>query len=175
MKRTKIIIICCVFLLLLTGCQSKKQEDALKIYQNICADYDEVMRVIYHGLVEVGEEITDENGFPYFVLQEEKYNEITEIKDLLVSVFSEKYIEEHLTWVYEGESPLYKEIEGNLCIAMKDAAGGALPKEYVSTLEVSDEQMILLMKKTDETDETYKIYLTKCADRWVIDNIMPGL
>ena len=171
MKIKKIFLICIVAIAL-SGCSSQKSklDEAEMIYSDVLSDYLEAKRIIYDGTVEIGDELTDISGSTYFIVEEEAYNNVSDINVLLKQVFTDGYIEHELAWVTGGAAPLYKDIDGKLCIAMKDATWGSIANEIKEIIRL-DENILEFIGQNE--DEKFKISLHNDGGNWLIDNIEP--
>lgn len=158
----------CMFIV---GCGGKTtaEREVEEIYEKVLENYHEAKTLIYGTSIELGEEITDEKGQIYFVVEEPAYQDLESIQKVLKSTFSTAYIETYLSWVLEGEYPFYKEINGRLCVAMADAVGQAPTKEIVSILD-KREDLIKIIAAGYE-NESYEITLIQEENEWVIDQI----
>lgn len=169
LKKVFAFIILAVLCAGLMGCQNQTDlKEVQTVYSDIYSDYLEVKRLIYGGNLEISGESADESGFTYFILDEPNYQEVSDIELLLQSVFSEKYISENLGWVLGGDVPLFKEISGKLCIAMKDAVGGNLSERVAAVIEKEEE---LIIFEIESQDDKFEVTLVKYNERWVIDDI----
>lgn len=148
------------------GYEKKKAEE---IYAQVLKDYKELSRVIYASSLKADtEELTDENGMIYFRVLEEKYQSIEDIKKLMASVLTEEYIRDHMSWVLDVESPLFKELNGELCIAMKDAIGMGIPTG-IQSIYLFDETHLQLLGYNAE--DSYFVSLVKQDDKWLINEL----
>lgn len=93
---------------------------------------------------------------------------MAQIQEALRSAFSAAYIETNLPWVLEGDYPLYKEIDGHLCIAEEDAIGEALSETITSVLDRKEDTI-----KIEVAGELnpYELTLVQEEGEWVIDQI----
>ena len=149
--------------------QGEKRNKAEEIYAQVKEGYKELNRVIYLGSLETEkEELLDENGMIYFRVLEEEYQGIEDIEELLSSVFTEEYINYHMSWVLDVESPLFKEMDGELCIAMKDAMGIGIPTQ-IQSFYMFDETHLQFMGYNEEY--SYFVSLVKQGDKWLINEL----
>lgn len=116
-------------------------------------------------------EILDENGSIYFKVTEEGYTCLEDLEDLYKSVYSQAYIEKRLKWVTQGEQPLYKEIDGKLCVAMMDSISLGYPT-MVSSVEYIDENKIIFTGENEKTKRSWSVTLVRGTDdNWLIDEM----
>lgn len=169
MKIGKIFLIYIVAIVL-SGCNStkSKMDEAEKIYDNVLSGYLEVKRLIYDGTVETGDELTDTSGSTYFTVEEEDYNDVSDINVLLKQVFTDGYIENELAWVTGGMAPLYKDIDGKLCIAMQDATWGSIANEIKEVIRMNENILEFIGQNEDVQ---FKISLHNDGGKWLIDSI----
>lgn len=163
----------CALLLLISisiiGCGWKNSQSEIEdIYGKVFEKYQEVKKLIYVATIETGEEIADEKGQIYLRVEEPAYQDMESIQEALKSAFSAAYIEAKLSWVLEGDYPLYKEIDGHLCIAMADAIGESLSEEIASILDWKEDTI-----KIEIVGELnpYELTLVQEEGEWVIDQI----
>lgn len=199
MKRIRFTVIVFCVMLLMTACNLKEEQelpkdpveeetdrvsqqtysatevgDVQKKYDLLYQNFSEFHRLIITDQGNWDEELSDENGNVYFRLKEENYQNTEEVKELLENTFSVGYIETRLQWVLDGESPMFREIDGNLCIAMQEYIVQPLGENVDQIEELSEERIIFLTKyKNEELSEEamYKITLIQENDRWVIDGL----
>lgn len=156
------------------GCEKKdRHREIEEIYGNVYEHWMEAKILIYGALIETGQEVTDENGQVYFVVEEPAYQDLESIRTVLNSAFSAAYIETHLSWVLGGERPFYKEIDGRLCVAEMDAVGESPTKKVVSILDWKEDQIKIKVAADDADDffEFYEITLVQEENGWVIDQL----
>lgn len=168
-KRRYVCVFLLLILIIMTGCGHKNdQREIEEIYNKVFEKYQEVKRLIYVVTIEIGEEITDENGQNYLRVEEAEYQDMESIQEALKSAFSAAYIETNLSWVLEGDYPLYKEIDGHLCIAEADAIGEALSEIITSILDRKEDTI-----KIEVAGERnpYELTLVQEEGEWVIDQI----
>ncbi len=156
-----------------SGATPEVQEDekgmAEEIYAQVLQDYNELSRVIYGSSLKADtEELLDEKGMIYFRVLEEKYQRIEDIEELMASVLTEEYIRDHMSWVLGRERPLFKELDGKLCIAMKDAIGSGVPTG-IQTIYLFDETHLQFLGYNE--DHSYFVTLLKQGDRWLISEL----
>lgn len=199
MKRIRFTVIVFCVMLLMTACNLKEEQelpkdpveeetdrvsqqtytakevdDVQKKYDPLYQNFSEFHRLIITDQGNWDEELSDENGNVYFRLKEENYQNTEDVKKLLENTFSVGYIETRLQWVLDGESPMFREIDGNLCIAMQEYIVQPLGENVDQIEELSEERIIFLTKyKNEELSEEamYKITLIQENDRWVIDGL----
>lgn len=149
--------------------EKAKMETAQAIFDDIYPNYIEIRRLCYAGSVNVGDEVKDEKGFTYLYVEEDSYQDIDDIKSLMESVFSSNYIEQNLLHgVLQGESPLYKEINGKLCQLEADGPGIGASREIREILSFEENEITF----TVENEEIiFKISLVKKDGSWRIDKI----
>lgn len=172
-KWSFLLIFLCISILVV-GCGGKdRYREIEEIYGNVFKHWQEAKILIYGALIETGEEVTDENGQAYFVVEEPAYRDLESIRKVLKSTFSAAYIETHLSWVLEGNYPLYKEINDHLCVAEADAVGESLTDEIVSVLNWEEDEIKIKVTIEDEDDffEFYEITLVQEGNEWVIDQL----
>ena len=153
---------------------AKEVGDVQKKYDPLYQNFSEFHRLIITDQGNWDEELSDENGNVYFRLKEENYQNTEDVKELLENTFSVGYIETRLQWVLDGEYPMFREIDGNLCIAMQEYIVQPLGENVDQIEELSEERIIFLTKyKNEELSEEamYKITLIQENDRWVIDGL----
>lgn len=149
--------------------QGYEKGKAEEIYAQVLEDYKELSRVIYGSSLKVDtEELMDDNGMIYFRVLEEKYQSIEDIEELMASVVTEGYIRNHMSWVLGGEHPLFKEVNGELCIAMMDAIGIGTPNRIFRVYQF--DETFLKVQGYNE-DDTYFVSLAKQEDKWLIDEL----
>lgn len=149
--------------------EKSKMEAAQAIFDDIYPNYIEIRRLFYAGSVNVGEAVKDEKGFTYLYVEEDSYQDIDDIEALMESVFTTSYIEQNLLhWVLQGESPLYKEINGKLCKLEADGPGIGASRE-INEIYVFEENDITFTVENEEI--IFKISLVKKAGSWRIDKI----
>lgn len=153
---------------------STEQMDFVQeIYDTLRVDFTAFNRLTITNKGNWDEEILDENGNIYFQLTEEKYQKIADVRDLLERTFSDQYIEDHLQWVLNGEYPMFKEIDGALCIAMLENIVKPLGEKVSSIDMMEDKEIIFVTEYTDEEiaeNITYRMCLTFENEQWVIDD-----
>ncbi len=149
--------------------QDEERNKAEKIYAQVLEDYKELNRVIYlGGLKTEKEELLDEDGMIYFRVLDEEYQRKEDIEELLSSVFTEEYIHYYMSWVLGGEQPLFKEADGELCIAMKDAIGIGIPTQ-IQSFYMFDETYLQFMGYNEE--DSYFVSLVKQGDKWLFNEL----
>lgn len=172
-KLNFVILFLCISILTV-GCGGRdKQKEIEDIYRNVYEHWQEAKVLIYGALIETGEEVTDEKDQVYFVVEEPTYQDLESIRKVLKSTFSDAYIETHLSWVLEGKRPLYKEIDGRLCVAEMDAVGETPTDEIVLVLNRMENEIIIKVAAEEENDacEFYEITLVQEGNEWVIDQL----
>ena len=117
------------------------------------------------------EEVKDKNGYSYFILQEENYINVEDIRNLMESTFSQRYINDGMHWVIRKPNAFYKEIADVLCIAHADVIGLGIPTEICS-IESKDDNKIVLIATNGE--RLYQLTLLKIENQWFIDDIVFG-
>lgn len=171
-------IICTGMLLLcfsLTACEDKSEvKEVQKIYDEIYPNLKEANRLIYQG-IEFGEEMIDEKEHHYLeVANEPEYQNTSDLENLLESAFTERYIEENLLWVLGEETPLYKMIDGRLCVLMADAVGLGSPEEVTEVIEKDDTTVRARMIREDTAFRETNLYdmrFVKQNGKWLIDGM----
>lgn len=149
--------------------QGYERDKAEEIYAQVLENYKELNRVIYLGGLETEkEELSDEKGMIYFRVLDKKYQSIEDIEELMASVVTEGYIRNHMSWVLGGEHPLFKEVNGELCIAMMDAIGIGTPNRIFRVYQF--DETFLKVQGYNE-DDTYFVSLAKQEDKWLIDEL----
>jgi hypothetical protein len=149
--------------------QGYERNKAEEIYARVLEDYKELSRVIYGSSLKADtEELMDDNGMIYFQVLEERYQSIEDIEKLMASVLTTEYINDHMSWVLDVESPLFKELDGELCIAMKDAIGSGIPTG-IQTIYLFDETHLQFLGYN--VDHSYFVSLVKQGDRWLINEL----
>ena len=174
MKR-KIVVVSALLTSLLicfAGYKLVERNVIIDIFESVMERYEEVYRIAYGVGVKFNkEEIKDENGKQYFVLQEEKYTSVEDIKNLLESVLTQGYINDGMHWVIGKPNAFYKEIADVLCIAHADVIGLGIPTEICS-IESKDDNKIVLIATNGE--RLYQLTLLKIENQWFIDDIVFG-
>lgn len=154
--------------------QENSQEEIQKIYSDVFKNYQKAKPLIYGALIETGEEVSDENGQPYLLVMDFAYRNAASIQEVLDSTFSSAYIKTYLSWVLQGEYPLYKEIDGRLCVALADAVGEGLTEDVIEVLEQTGNT--IKVKIAGDPDDAvigdYEVTLVKENSRWVIDQML---
>ena len=84
------------------------------------------------------------------------------------SVLSEKYIREYMQWVLEEEKPLFKELDGELCIAMKDGMGIGIAT-HIDSFYKFDDTLLQFLGHNEE--KSYFVSLVKQGDKWFINEL----
>lgn len=170
-RKWKFLLLFLSISLFIVGCGEKTtaEKEVEEIYIKVFENYQEAKTLIYGTSIELGEEITDEKGQIYLVVEEPAYQDLESIQNVLKSTFSTAYMETYLSWVLEGEYPFYKEINGCLCVAMADAIGEAPTKEVVSILDRGED--IIRMVVAGSENESYEMTLIYEENEWVIDQI----
>lgn len=160
-KRKIFICLCCLYCLFLTGCSKSEEQIG-----GLLTQYLEVYRLVTTQAVQPDTELFVEEDRIYRVLGEDNYQQTEDIQTLLTSVFSEKYIQNNLSWVLEGSTPLFKEINNELCISFKAITN--MPnltqdskQENNKTYYITDGNSLL----------DHKVSLVQIGDSWVIDAI----
>ena len=149
--------------------QEVERNRAEEIYDQVLKNYKELNRVIYLGGLETEKiERVDENGMIYFRVLEEEYQSIEDIEVLMKTVLSDKYIQERMSWVLEEEQPLFKEVDGKLCIAMKDGMGIGIATQIESFYKF-DETLLQFLGYNE--DHSYFVSLVKQDDKWLINEL----
>lgn len=154
--------------------QENSQEEIQEIYSNVFKNYQKAKPLIYGALVKTGEEVSDENGQPYLLVTDSAYQSTASIQKALDSAFSTSYIETYLSWVLKGNYPLYKEIDGRLCVALADAVGEGLTENIIAVLEQNGNAIrIKIAGDPDDAEpHDYEVALVKENGRWAIDRIL---
>lgn len=146
-------------------------EEVQKIVDELMPYYYETKKVFYNGL-ETGEEIQDENGDTYLIVESDKYKSLDDIRKVAESVFTNNYLEKLYKWGLEGEQPKYKEIDGKLCTAMSDAVGMGLQPDVIAIEKKSDMEIVVQMQSEEgEEIEDVSVTITNVDGNWRIDNI----
>ena len=150
---------------------SEEMEAAQAIFDDMYPNYCELRRMINAGSVLLGDEVKDENGFLYSYVEEDSYQDIDDIEALMESVCTTNYIEQNLLhWVLQGDSPLYKEINGKLCQLHADAPGPGVPRE-IGEILVFEENDITFATEYKDLGFIFKVSLVKKDGSWLIDMI----
>lgn len=199
MKRIRFVVIIFSAMIFMTACNLKKQNELFtnnthaenevsnqqtysaeevqvvqKNYDALYLNFTEFNRLTISDEGNWDEEILDENGNIYFQLKEEKYQNTSDVKELLEKTFSIGYTEKHLQWVLNGEYPMFKDIDGYLCIAMLENIVQQLG-ENVSKIEALNDDKIILITEYKNEDilekTTYRLSLIFENDKWVIDSL----
>lgn len=184
-KNGAIILMCAIVLTIgcgvLVGCSAgssaasgkdMSQAEIQAMYDNVFENYQKAKPLIYGALIEIGAEIADEKGQPYLLVTDSAYQSTANIQEAMDSAFSSSYIETYLSWVLKGDYPLYKEIDGHLCVALADAVGENLTKEIISILEQEENSIKIQVKGDDSECYAYELTLVREKGRWVIDQIL---
>ncbi|MCM1027496.1 MAG: hypothetical protein NC432_13770 [Roseburia sp.] len=156
------------------GCgKQDNRREAEEIYGTVYENWQEAKQLIYGALIETGEEVTDESGQAYLMVEELSYQNLEDVRKVLQSAFSTAYIETNLSWVLEGSYPLYREIDGRLCVAEMDAVGEFLADEIVSVGNFEKDKIQIKVASEDAVDPLtlYEITLVKEGSGWVIDEM----
>ncbi|MBE5893274.1 MAG: hypothetical protein E7286_07810 [Lachnospiraceae bacterium] len=143
-----------------------KREAAQAIFDDVYMNYLEIAQLLIGSVTTTRDEVKDEKGFTYLYVKEEAYDDVADIEALMKSVFTTSYIEQNLDWVLQGDGPLYKEINGKLCIRMADAPEPGTPREISEILVFEENDITFIVE--DEYNKK-KISLVKKADSWLID------
>ena len=146
--------------------ENSKREAAQAIFDDVYINYMEIAQLLIGSVTTSRDEVKDEKGFTYLYVKEEAYDDVDDIEDLMKRVFTASYIEQDLQWVLQGESPLYKEINGKLCIRMADAPEPGTPREISEVLVFEENEITFIV---EDEDSKKKISLVKKADSWLID------
>ena len=138
------------------------------IFIDVMERYQEPYRVVYGSVSFSQKVLKDEEGFEYFILEEENYTSVEDIRVLLESIFTQNYINNSKHWVIGTTRPFYKEIDGVLCKAHSDAIALGIPTELHKIESKSDTRLVLLAL----TDlRWFRFTLVKEGDEWFIDDI----
>ena len=153
--------------------KGQPEREAEEIYKTVYEHYQEAKQLIYGALIETGEEVTDEKGQNYFTVEESSYQNLENVRKVLQSAFSAAYIESNLSWVLEGDYPLYREIDGRLCVAEMDAVGEFLADEIVSVENFEEDKIKIKAASEDAVDPLtlYEVTLVREGSGWVIDEM----
>lgn len=145
---------------------------AQKIIDNIMPLYKEMNRLIYAGLDIYSDEIIDEKGQIYFLVKDDKYDSVEDIKAAIEAVLTENLINHnYYSWVLGGDYPYYKNIEGKLCQAMIDAVCTPLLPEVKGIKQISENEMILNMQEdTDDGLKEVLVTLKNIDGNWKFDD-----
>lgn len=144
-----------------------------KQYADLNANYKEFNRLTISGSDSRGE-ILDENGQIYFPLEKENYKSAADVQELIERTFSSHYTEQYLRWALNGEYPMFKDIDGQLCIALLENICLELG-EKIDKIEVMDDHKITFITEyKDESlmeETTHRISLIWENEKWLIDEI----
>ena len=149
-KKIQVLLILLALCFNLAGCQNKKDlKEVQAIYDNLYPDIIKAMKLVYADELELGQEITDENGNSYLIIDDPDYQTLEDVEQVLKSAFSENFI----SWdVFEGDAPVFKEIDGKLCFAV----------EYIMDEDVSGSKKVTAVNKKEED---YIVFETKLCRR----------
>lgn len=145
-----------------------------EIYVDLKADYTEFDRLTVSGDGDKGE-IPDENGQLYFPLEEENYKSAADVQELIERTFSSQYAEQYLQWALNGEYPMFKDIDGQLCVAAMLQNIPRMLGEKVDKLEaIEDNKITFITEYRDESiseEAIHRISLIWENEKWLIDEI----
>ena len=155
--------------------QNIEFEEATNIINGILPIYHEVS-LIFNGYIDTEDiVIKDENNKAYMQVINDKYESIEDIKKLLQSIFTSEYIEAAYKKYFESAYPLFKEIEGELYIAL---ASGAVkspsdsPIEEIYDLKNDSFTATISFGGGERGSESrHNFYFKKANESWLIDSI----
>ena len=145
-KRLYILIFIITILCSLTGCPENSENASVKLNETEATDiineilpmYIEANKIL-NGYIETeNKAVTDESGNVYQKVISDKYKSVDDIKNLLNSVFTAEYIDKKYNKIFESDYPNFKEIEGQLYVAvmsgmLKPLSGN--PIEEINNIE----------------------------------------
>lgn len=199
MERIRFIVVIFSAMIFMTACNMKNEQELLNNnaltenevtnektgsaeelhvvkgkYDVLYVNFTEFNRLTISDKGNWDEEILDENGNVYFQLKEENYQRTSDVKELLGKTFSTRYMEKHLQWVLNGEYPMFKDIDGYLCIAMLQNIVQPLGEKVTKIEVLSDDKITFIAEYKNEDlleEATYRISLISENDKWVIDSL----
>ena len=148
-----------------------------KIIDELMPAFREMKKLISGGLDTRGAEvIEDENGDIYFVLQDDVYKSVEDIRTAMESVLTERFIMDNRYYrIIHGNYPLYKDIDGKLCTAMMDYPVSHWYSEVLGIEQRSDTEMILRMQCEDgEGLKDVLVTIKNIDGNWRIDDFKYG-
>lgn len=144
------------------------------IYDELYLKFKEFNRLTVTNNGNWEEEILDENGNIYFRLEEENYQNTDDVRELLQQTFSHQYTKDHLQWVLNEEYPMFKEIEGSLCIAgMLENIVLPMGDKVCSIESMGDREIVFITEYIDEKFQesaTHRIVFVIEDGKWVFDD-----
>ena len=149
-KKIQVLLILLALCLNLTGCQNRKDlKEVQAIYDNLYPDLIKAMKLVYADGLELGQEITDENGNAYRMIDDPDYQTLEDVEQVMKSAFSDNF----LSWeLFERDEPVFKEIDGKLCFAVKS----------IMDEDVSGSKKVTAV---NEKQEDYIVFETKLSGR----------
>lgn len=157
----------------ISGENDEEIKKAQKIIDDLMPLYREMNRLIYGGLDTYSEEIIEEeSGHIYFVVKDNKYSSIDDIRSVMENVLTKDFISHsYYNWVLGGDYPYFKEVDGKLCVAMLDAVSTPLLSEVKGVNQMSESEMVLLMQEdTDDGIKDVLVTLKNVDGNWRIDS-----
>ena len=155
--------------------QNIEFDEATNVINEILPIYHEV-NLVFNGYIDTEDTvIKDENDKAYMQVISDHYETVDDIKKLLQSIFTSEYIVVEYNRYFESDYPLFKEIEGNLHIAV---ASGMVKSPSDSPIEeiydIENDSFTAAIKygggeSGPESKNTF--YFRKVNESWLIDNI----
>lgn len=149
-KKIQILLTLLALCLNLTGCQNRKDlKEVQAIYDNLYPDLIKAMKLVYADELELGQEVIDENGNAYRMIDDPDYQTLEDVEQVMKSAFSDNFI----SWeLFECDEPVFKEIDGKLCFAVKS----------IMDEDVSGSKKVTAV---NEKQEDYIVFETKLSGR----------
>ena len=167
-KKIQVLLILLTLCLSLAGCQNKKDlKEVQAIYDNLYPDIIKAIQLVYADELELGQEVTDENGNSYRMIDDSDYQTLEDVEQVLRAAFNEDFISGDLWDVFEGDEPVFKEIDGKLCFAVKsimdeDVSGS----KKVTAVNKKEEDYIVF--ETKLCGRKCELTIIKDNEKWVV-------
>ncbi len=180
-KRLYILIFIITILCSLTGCPENSENAGVKlnaatdVINEILPMYVEANKIL-NGYIETeGKVVEDESGKAYKKVVSDKYKSVDDIKNLLNSVFAAEYIDKKYNKIFERDYPAFKEIEGQLYVAVMSGMIKPLssnPIEEINNIEKDSFSVVVKFGGGESGPESKStFYFINQNNKWLINNI----
>lgn len=182
MKR--VLILFCAFVISSSffGCSTNTtdSEQALNIAQELLLGYDEIISIYDLGNISSDESVIvlDEDMYEYFVVKNNKYKSIDELKESTQRVLSYNFSCSYFFRAFSSEErPLYKDIDGELCRSFGDMTVMCTPQKTDLEIQHFSSEILVFSVSSTERESlnvNYKFIFTalQTKDGWRIDNVV---
>ena len=114
-------------------------------------------------------------GPDFFPVEDEEYRSVADLQEEFEQVFTRSAAREYYKLCFEGDSPVYQEIDGKLCYNRNHDEIGVIPEWHVNTaiiMRQTVDEITVEMEASIDGSGTEKrdLSLKKVKEAWLLDS-----